>query len=69
MRKDLRFLSSAVLTFFMVASSYTAGSGMPWEEPLQRIPESVQGPVAKIAAVIIIIVTDLTLAFGGVAVV
>jgi len=38
---------------------------MPWEQPLQQILDSVQGPVAKIIAVIIIIiVTGLTLAFG-----
>jgi len=43
---------------------HAAGSGMPWEEPLQQVLESVQGPVAKIVAVIIIIVTGLTLAFG-----
>jgi type IV secretory pathway VirB2 component (pilin) len=41
-----------------------AGSGMPWEEPLQKVLDSVQGPVAKIVAVIIIITTGLTLAFG-----
>ncbi len=41
-----------------------AGSGMPWEAPLQQVLESVQGPVAKIVAVIIIITTGLTLAFG-----
>ena len=41
-----------------------AGSSMPWEEPLQKILESIEGPVAKIIAVIIIIVTGLTLAFG-----
>ena len=41
-----------------------AGSSMPWEQPLQQILESIQGPVAKIVAVIIIIVTGLTLAFG-----
>lgn len=41
-----------------------AGSGMPWEEPLQQVLESVQGPVAKIVAVIVIIVTGLSLAFG-----
>lgn len=41
-----------------------AGSGMPWEQPLQQVLDSVQGPVAKIVAVIIIIVTGLTLAFG-----
>ena len=41
-----------------------AGSNMPWEAPLQSILDSIQGPVAKIIAVIIIIVTGLTLAFG-----
>lgn len=41
-----------------------AGSSMPWEAPLQSILESIQGPVAKIMAVIIIIATGLTLAFG-----
>ena len=37
---------------------------MPWEQPLQQVLESVQGPVLKIIAVLIIIVTGLTLAFG-----
>ncbi|WP_434721302.1 TrbC/VirB2 family protein [Mesorhizobium sp. RIZ17] len=41
-----------------------AGSSMPWEEPLQKILQSIEGPVSKIIAVIIIIVTGLTLAFG-----
>jgi type IV secretion system protein VirB2 len=48
----------------IAAAAQAAGSGMPWEEPLQKVLESVQGPVAKIVAVIIIIVTGLTLAFG-----
>ena len=34
------------------------------KQPLQKVLDSVQGPVAKIIAVIIIIVTGLTLAFG-----
>jgi type IV secretion system protein TrbC len=37
---------------------------MPWEQPLQQILQSIEGPVSKIMAVIIIIVTGLTLAFG-----
>lgn len=48
----------------LTVRAQAAGSGMPWEEPLQKVLESVQGPVAKIVAVIIIIVTGLTLAFG-----
>jgi type IV secretion system protein VirB2 len=52
------------LALAVAVSAQAAGSGMPWEEPLQKVLESVQGPVAKIVAVIIIIVTGLTLAFG-----
>ena len=44
--------------------AFAAGSNMPWEQPLNQILQSVEGPVAKILAVIIIIVTGLTLAFG-----
>ncbi|WCP13363.1 hypothetical protein sphantq_01790 [Sphingobium sp. AntQ-1] len=59
-------LIGAALGIAMVLTTQVqaAGSGMPWEEPLQQVLESVQGPVAKIVAVIIIIVTGLTLAFG-----
>jgi type IV secretory pathway VirB2 component (pilin) len=45
-------------------SALAAGSNMPWEQPLQQILQSIEGPVAKIMAVMIIIVTGLTLAFG-----
>ncbi len=54
----------AALALSLAVTAQAAGSGMPWEEPLQQVLESVQGPVAKIVAVIIIIVTGLTLAFG-----
>ena len=37
---------------------------MPWEQPLNQILDSIQGPVAKVISVIVIIVTGLTLAFG-----
>ena len=56
--------SIAIVNGTIAASAQAAGSGMPWEEPLQKVLESVQGPVAKIVAVIIIITTGLTLAFG-----
>jgi type IV secretion system protein VirB2 len=61
----LRSLTSwAAVTFVPSAPAHAAGSGMPWEAPLQQILDSVQGPVAKIIAVIIIVITGLTLAFG-----
>ena len=56
--------TAAACVVFTVSAAHAAGSGMPWEAPLQRILESVQGPVAKIVAVIIITVTGISLAFG-----
>lgn len=55
---------AGALTLAVAAPAYAAGSSMPWEAPLQSILESIQGPVAKIIAVIIIISTGLALAFG-----
>ena len=54
----------ATVTLMLAGPARAAGSSMPWEAPLQSILESIEGPVAKIIAVIIIIVTGLTLAFG-----
>ena len=52
-------------TYLTVGPAFSAGSNMPWEQPLNQILQSVEGPVAKIIAVIIIIiVTGLSLAFG-----
>jgi type IV secretion system protein VirB2 len=52
------------LSLLVVAQAQAAGSNMPWEAPLQAVLDSVQGPVARIIAVMVIIVTGLTLAFG-----
>ena len=59
-------LVSAASVFCLALSrpAYAGGSSMPWEAPLQSILESIEGPVAKAVAVIIIIVTGLSLAFG-----
>jgi type IV secretion system protein VirB2 len=55
---------AAALAAALPSAAWAGGSGMPWEQPLEQVLESVQGPVAKILAVIIIIMTGLTLAFG-----
>ena len=54
----------AALTTIVADAANAAGSGMPWEAPLQRILESIEGPVAKVVAVVTIIITGLSLAFG-----
>ena len=56
--------AAAVFAVIVTDAANAAGSGMPWEAPLQRILESIEGPVAKVVAVVIIIVTGLSLAFG-----
>jgi type IV secretion system protein VirB2 len=48
----------------LAGPAQAAGSGMPWEGPLDQILTSIEGPVARIVAVIIITITGLTLAFG-----
>lgn len=57
-------LAAIAAALILPVMAMASGSGMPWEEPLQQVLESVQGPVAKIVAVIIIITTGLALAFG-----
>jgi len=69
MRQQIRFLRGASVAAFgtvllAAAPAWAAGSNMPWAQPLNQILQSVEGPVAKIIAVIIIVVTGLTLAFG-----
>lgn len=63
-----RFVASMVIILIALslatAPAYAAGSNMPWEQPLNQILASIEGPVAKVVSVIIIITTGLTLAFG-----
>jgi type IV secretion system protein VirB2 len=63
-RRRLAAAPIVALAALVAAPAYAAGSSMPWETPLNQILESVQGPVAKVVSVIIIVVTGLTLAFG-----
>lgn len=60
----ISLLTAAAAIVVLTSPAFAAGSNMPWEAPLQSILESIQGPVARIVAVIIIIVTGLSLAFG-----
>lgn len=61
-----RVASTCAFLVFALATApaFAAGSNMPWEQPLNQILQSVQGPVAKVISVIIIVITGLTLAFG-----
>jgi type IV secretion system protein VirB2 len=63
-RQVITSVAAVTLSVPLAPTAWAAGSSMPWEQPLQQILQSVEGPVAKIIAVIIIIITGLTLAFG-----
>ncbi|HAS6641075.1 TrbC/VirB2 family protein [Vibrio parahaemolyticus] len=62
-----RSLKAAVsLSLLFPSLSYASGSsGMPWEDPLSKIVDSVTGPIAFGVAVLGIVVAGLTLVFGG----
>jgi len=56
--------AALAISAMLSAPAWAAGSGMPWEGPLDQILQSIEGPVARIVAVIIITLTGLALAFG-----
>jgi type IV secretion system protein VirB2 len=65
-----RLIHAATLACVLLITAvpaHASGSSMPWEAPLQKILDSIEGPVSKIVAVIIIISTGLALAFGDTA--
>ncbi|HET6525375.1 TrbC/VirB2 family protein [Sphingopyxis sp.] len=66
-REAPRFLLAPTALYVALVTAFPAragGSSMPWEAPLQSILESVEGPVAKVISLIIIIITGLTISFG-----
>lgn len=64
MIRKLQLLYATAAGLVLSGAARAAGSGMPWEGPLQSVLDSIEGPVARIVAVIVIIITGLTLAFG-----
>ena len=63
-RRRLAATTAFAVLALATAPAFAAGSNMPWEQPLTQILDSIQGPVAKVVSVIVIITTGLTLAFG-----
>ncbi len=63
-RSSRQTLLVLTILLFGAIAAQAAGSGLPWEAPLQSILESITGPVARIIAVMVITMTGLTLAFG-----
>ena len=60
-----RYLLSALICVLAIQQdAFAAGSGMPWEGPLDQILNSLAGPVARAIGVAAIVVTGLSIAFG-----
>ena len=64
LRRRLASISTLAAIALVTGPACAAGSNMPWEQPLNQILQSIEGPVAKVLSVIVIIITGLTLAFG-----
>jgi type IV secretion system protein TrbC len=59
-----RFTALALAALILAAPAFAAGSGMPWEGPLEQIVDSITGPVARAAAVIAIVVAGIAIIFS-----
>ena len=62
--KTIDLATLLAISVLLAAPADAAGTNMPWEQPLNQILDSIQGPVAKVMSVIVIILTGLALAFG-----
>ena len=60
----MRVATTIVVLSALTGPAYAAGSGMPWEAPLNQILQSITGDVAKAIGVIAITITGLAMAFG-----
>ncbi|MFT3727844.1 MAG: TrbC/VirB2 family protein [Terricaulis sp.] len=66
-RRLIRLTACIALLSFYATSAHAAGSGMPWEAPLQQVVDSLTGPVARAAGVVAIVVAGMGIMFteGG----
>lgn len=55
---------SALIISFICPELLASDSGMPWEDPLNQITDSLTGPVARSVGLIALAATGLALAMG-----
>lgn len=66
--RGIKQLGVAALCWCMVQAAQASGAGgggLPWEQPLKRISDSLTGPVALAISLIAFVVAGGTLVFGG----
>lgn len=58
--------TALVLAFILADPAWaSSGGGLPWEDPLQQIQESITGPVAGFIALAAVAIAGGMLIFGG----
>jgi type IV secretion system protein TrbC len=62
--KNITRANLALAMLAIATPAFAAGSGMPWEGPLEQIVDSITGPVARAAAVIAIVLAGVTIIFS-----
>lgn len=63
-RLALKVAALAAFAIVPALPALAAGSGMPWEGPLEQVVDSVTGPVARAAAVIGIVLAGIAIMFS-----
>jgi type IV secretory pathway VirB2 component (pilin) len=63
-RAARRLITATALALLIAAPAHAAGSGMPWEAPLEQVVDSITGPVARAAGVIAIVLAGITITFS-----
>ena len=66
-KRDLCFFGMIVFIGMLMidcASASNLGTGMPWEDPMDKVVKSITGPVAKASGVVALTATGLAWAFG-----
>ena len=61
----LLLASSLLLVLASQAAVAASGAGLPWEQPLEQIQQSITGPVAGFIALAAVAVAGGMLIFGG----
>lgn len=61
----LGLLALAALVLPGVVEASSSGGGLPWEGPLQRVVDSITGPVAFAVSVLAVVGCGVGLAMGG----
>jgi type IV secretion system protein TrbC len=63
-KRALRVAAIAIACIGYASAAHAAGTGMPWEQPLQQVLDSLTGPVARAAAVVGIIISGMAILFS-----